>query len=103
MAQAGYEDLFDCWLPFLEDNLHDDNVMLKTLLLIMSQLDDTNVYYRRGAQVAMQVKEEAGSLLRNFSIAGLEQMNRECIAGNISPGGAADMLSLTCFIHTIVR
>ena len=103
MARSGYEQLFDSWLPFLDQNRHDAHALHKTLLLIMSQLDDTNVYYRCGAAVAQQVKHEAEALLADFTVEKLKDMNRSFIARNISPGGAADMLSLTVFIDTITR
>ena len=53
--------------------------------------------------MAQQVKQEAAHLLENFSIEGLEQMNRRFIDANISPGGAADMLSLTLFLSAIIK
>lgn len=103
MARSGYEPLFDSWLPFLERNRHEEHALHKTLLLIMSQLDDTNIYYRCGAAVAQRVKIEAQALLADFTDEKLKDMNRSFIARNISPGGAADMLSLTVFIDTITR
>ena len=75
----------------------------KTLLLILSELDDTNVIHRVGYEKAQQVKRDARHLLENFSINGLEQMNRRFIDENISPGGAADMLSLTLFLSTFFK
>jgi triphosphoribosyl-dephospho-CoA synthetase len=68
----------------------------------MSQLDDTNILHRCGAEVAQRVKSEAAELLANFSIERLEEMNRRYIAENISPGGCADMLALTIFLNAIM-
>ena len=104
MAREGYEQLFTDWLPLLR-NLKDQGDSYahhKTLLRIMSQIDDTNILHRRGAEVAQQVKMEAARLLADFSPEQLEIMNRRFIAANISPGGAADMLALTIFIQTIM-
>ena len=104
MAREGYEQLFADWLPLLR-NLKDQGdpyAHHKTLLRIMSQIDDTNILHRRGAEVAQQVKMEAARLLADFSPEQLEIMNRRFIAANISPGGAADMLALTIFIQTIM-
>ena len=104
MAREGYEQLFTDWLPLLR-NLKDQGdpyAHHKTLLRIMSQIDDTNILHRRGAEVAQQVKMEAARLLADFSPEQLEIMNRRFIAANISPGGAADMLALTIFIQTIM-
>lgn len=104
MAREGYEQLFTDWLPLLR-NLKDQGdpyAHHKTLLRIMSKIDDTNILHRRGAEVAQQVKMEAARLLADFSSEQLENMNRRFIAANISPGGAADMLALTIFIQTIM-
>ena len=69
----------------------------------MSQLDDTNVIHRVGYEQAQQVKQEAQALLNNYSTDGMEAMNRDYIARNISPGGSADMVALTLFIHAILN
>ena len=105
MAREGYEQLFNDWLPFLRElqQQGDPYAHHKTLLRIMAQLDDTNVLHRCGAEVAQRVKAEAATLLADFSTDRLEAMNRRYTAENISPGGAADMLALTIFIHAITK
>lgn len=105
LAKAGYEQLFKEWLPAYRDFLAEDasTASHRLLLLIMSQLDDTNVIHRVGYDQAQQVKQEAKALLNDYSTAGMEQMNREYIARNVSPGGSADMVALTIFIHTILN
>lgn len=109
---------------------HDAHALHKTLLRIMCDLDDTNVIYRTDFATAEQVKQEARALLDNFAEAyaaeskekgssaieecasaieecastellALKDMDRRYTARNISPGGAADMLSLTVFIGSI--
>ena len=104
-AKAGYEQLFNNWLPayrrFLAENA--ETASHKLLLLIMSQLDDTNVIHRVGYEQAQQVKQEALTLLNDYSTAGMEAMNRDYIARNISPGGSADMVALTLFIHALLN
>lgn len=103
LAQNGYKRLTDLWLKYIIGNKDDENIRHKTLLLIMSELDDTNVIHRVGYEMAQQVKREAAHLLENFSIEGLEQMNQRFIESNISPGGAADMLSLTLFLSATIK
>ena len=144
IARKGYPDLFDKWLPFLineelrmkneelahsvgsQSNDSSSFVLHATLLYIMSMLDDTNVYYRRGEEGARMVKEEAGRLLNQacrvneeetfsanysqqtnspYSIlhSSLEKMNKRFIAENISPGGSADMLALTLLVNSLVE
>ncbi len=105
LAKAGYPLLFNDWLAAYRGYLADDAATAchKLLLLIMSQLDDTNVIHRVGFEQAQQVKQEALALLNNYSTADMESMNRDYIARNISPGGSADMVALTVFIHSILN
>ena len=102
-AREGYEMLFAEWLPFYIERRkeHDAYTPHKTLLRIMCDLDDTNVIYRTDLATAEEVKQEARALLDSFSKAALKDMDRRYTARNISPGGAADMLSLTIFIGSI--
>ena len=117
-AREGYEMLFAEWLPFYIERRkeHDTYTLHKTLLRIMCDLDDTNVIYRTDLATAEEVKQEARALLDSFSKAhtaedkekriaaellALKDMDKRYTARNISPGGAADMLSLTIFIGSI--
>lgn len=102
-AREGYEMLFAEWLPFYIERRkeRDAHTLHKTLLRIMCDLDDTNVIYRTDLATAEEVKQEARALLDNFSKAALKNMDRHYTTRNISPGGAADMLSLTIFIGSI--
>ena len=117
-AREGYEMLFAEWFPFYIERRkeHDAHTLHKTLLRIMCDLDDTNVIYRTDLATAEEVKQEARALLDSFSKAhtaedkekriaaellALKDMDKRYTARNISPGGAADMLSLTIFIGSI--
>lgn len=102
-AQNGYQQLFSDWLPYYSGLNGDPQRLHKTLLRIMSMLDDTNVAYRKGADEMKHVKDEARALLDDFSLAKLSQMNSDFTARNISPGGCADMLSLTFFVHSLIN
>lgn len=102
-AREGYEMLFAEWLPFYIERRkeRDAYTLHKTLLRIMCDLDDTNVIYRTDLATAEEVKQETRVLLDSFSKAALKDMDRHYTTRNISPGGAADMLSLTIFIGSI--
>lgn len=103
-ARMAYPELFSAWLPYFRSLAGDQYRCHKTLLYIMTSLDDTNVLHRRGAEGLAYAKSEAAGLLGNFSIGGLSSMNADFIRENISPGGSADMLSLTIFIdHVIIN
>lgn len=69
----------------------------------MSTLDDTCVIHRVGYERAQEVKEEAKTLLEDFSEDGLREMKQRYDAEGISPGGAADMLALTILIDSLTN
>ena len=111
MALSGYKLLFEDWLPY-----YAKEGELKTLLRIMSTLDDTCVIKRVGFDRAQEVKQEAERMLsaeekwffakpceKDFSSDNpLHELCDRYAAEGISPGGAADMLALTIFIHSII-
>ena len=101
-AREAYPELFTAWLPYYRSLEGDPYRCHKTLLYIMTELDDTNVLHRRGAEGLAHTKSEAASLLKDFSMSGLSSLNKDFIRENISPGGSADMLSLTMFIKSII-
>ncbi len=102
MAREGYGDMFDSWIPFLHEHKTDEYGLLRTLLLIMTTLDDTNICHRRGPEGLAAVKAEAGALLSCFSADGVRAMNMKFTEENLSPGGAADMLALTLFAEALL-
>ena len=101
MALDGYRDLYEDWLPYWRSVQDDPFRIQKTLLRIMSGLDDTCVLHRVGYDRAQEVKAEADALLETFSEDGLKDMCGRYAAEGISPGGAADMLALTIFMDSI--
>lgn len=102
-ARAAYPELFADWLPYYRGLENDPHRCHKTLLHIMTTLDDTNILHRRGAEGLARAKSEAARLLEDFSESGLSSLNKDFIRENISPGGSADMLSLTIFINSIIN
>ena len=97
-ALTGYKQLFEDWLPFYRAG----NDVKKLLLHIMSTLDDTCIVHRAGEKRALEVKKEAGELLKDFDEDRLQHMCGVFREENISPGGAADMLALTIFIDSVI-
>lgn len=102
-ARAAYSELFTDWLPYYRSLEGDPFRCHKTLLHIMTTLDDTNILHRRGAEGLAHAEAEAARLLEDFSESGLSSLNKDFIRENISPGGSADMLSLTIFIESIIN
>ena len=102
-ARGAYPELFADWLPYYLSLECDPFRCHKTLLHIMTTLDDTNILHRRGAEGLAHAEAEAARLLEDFSESGLSSLNKDFIRENISPGGSADMLSLTIFINSIIN
>ena len=97
MALDGYKPLFEDWLPYYRSLEGDELQVQKTLLRIMSTLDDTCIIHRVGSERAQEVKAEASST------SDLKELCAQYAAEGISPGGAADMLALTIFINSILK
>lgn len=100
-ARDGYPELFSDWLPYYAAQADDVHAPHRTLLRIMTTLDDTNVVYRAGYERAQRLKQEARDALNDFSPERLRLLNEQYIREHISPGGSADMLSLTLFLYTM--
>ena len=101
-ALGGYAALFSDWLPFLQRHADDPHGLHRLLLRIISTLDDTNMLHRAGAERAARAREEAARVAQDFSPDALETLCHSFTAQNLSPGGAADMLSLTVFVKGII-
>ena len=102
-ALNGYSSLFNDWLPFYRSLKGDAFRNHRTLLRIMSTLDDTNILHRTCPQTLERVKRLSAELCNNFSVSDLKKLNLDFIRENISPGGSADMLSLTILINNIIN
>lgn len=116
MAKDGYGPLFGQWLPYYEKHKEEKYARQKTLLLIMSGLDDTCVIHRGGPLRAQRLKAEAGRLFQDLdagegkdasdgkdAVEALEGFCRTLAGEGLSPGGCADMLALTIFTESILR
>lgn len=104
-SMNGYPLLRETVLPFTRELLnYTDNlqyVLSKALLLLISQAEDTNIIHRGNYEIWLNVKAKAGSILKelnedNFQYL-ISQWDQELIEQNLSPGGAADLLSIVVF------
>ena len=114
MALEGYKALWADWLLYYRRSQD----ALRTLLRIMSTLDDTCVIHRVGYERAQEVKRDAAALLEMADQVGHDGIRASAqpvmpgltgdlceayAAEGISPGGAADMLALTIFIDSLTN
>lgn len=90
LARAGYE------------TLSETKNELAALFKIMSLCDDTNLYYRGGAEGLAFVKDEAKKALKLSGEAlsrRAKKLDKIFTEKNLSPGGSADLLALSLFLH----
>ena len=98
-AESGFASVRELALPYLQQK----NGSYKALLSLISQVRDTNVLHRAGEEGLRWLQSRAEELLNDFSISGLEALDRECIEKNISPGGCADLLAIAFFIQSVIH
>lgn len=102
-AEAGYPALSELILPFLRANQSQpiESLLLKALLLLMSQVEDGNIIHRGGIDAWQTIKMEAKQLLQDSHEGNLKELmysyDLVLIERHLSPGGAADLLSLGIF------
>lgn len=110
-AQHGFPAVIEQGLPQLlasrRDGAGEQNARLDALLAIMSQLSDTCVLHRAGREGLTRMQTGARAVLAEggaASLAGrrqLRELDREMLALNASPGGAADLLAATLFLDRL--
>jgi triphosphoribosyl-dephospho-CoA synthase len=110
-AAAGFPAIFSLALPNLRRRLASGQDLrcarIDTLFTLMAGLSDTNVYHRGGAEGARIVRDTALRFLERggTAAAGWEEnavaAHRMFVVHRLSPGGAADLLAATCFVHAL--
>lgn len=109
-AESGFGSVFDIGLPALRKALAEGNTlndaMIKTLLTLMSQTEDSNVVYRGGPEGLAFVKHQAAEILSLMDgvltgkdLDRVRAFDTACIEKNLSPGGSADLLALTAMLY----
>ena len=85
-----------------------NDACLYVLLRLMTTLQDTNMIHRGGLQRAREAQAEARALLERSaggppSRQELEALDARFTADRLSPGGSADLLAATLFVHRWLR
>jgi holo-ACP synthase/triphosphoribosyl-dephospho-CoA synthase len=102
----GFPSVAQVALPALERALgagysrNDAGAM--ALIHLIAQGRDTNMAARGGIETAQAAAREAADLLERApfpSMTDIARMDQEFIAKNLSPGGCADLLAVTSFLH----
>ena len=103
-AEAGFPAVKNC-LPLLKQGLLQglglNHAGAATLLHLFCAADDTNMIHRSDRQTQLDLQNRLRSLLASEpfpAIETIEQLDREFIENNLSPGGSADLLALCFFL-----
>lgn len=108
-AMDGFPAVRDTALPalrkFREEGRPDNEAYIQTLLLLLAQVEDTNILSRSDAETLQQAQQDAKAVLEKggaFTPEGIQavwDLNEKFVKQNISPGGCADLLILAIFLE----
>ena len=110
VAKSGLEMVFNGGISTFKDSIangeHINHAMIRTLIYLMSILEDTTILHRHDIKILNEVKDTAIYLKEKFSneslnIQTLNEIEQDFISKRISPGGAADLLAITMFLSFI--
>lgn len=112
-AANGFPSVFNLALPRLQQTLREGRDLycarIDTLFVLMAHMSDTNVFHRGGPEGARMVREQAWRFLEAGGTAAPDWHARavEChrifVERRLSPGGAADLLAATSFLHQLAE
>jgi triphosphoribosyl-dephospho-CoA synthase len=110
-AARGFPTLFQVGLPALEEAIRAGSdpraARVQALFSMMAVLEDTNLLHRGGEPGLGIARERArgflggGGVFRPDWETRAVAIHREFVHRNLSPGGSADLLSATCFVHAL--
>lgn len=105
-AEAGFPAVLEAGLPTLEAGLARglslNDAGCAALLHLMVAVTDTNLIKRSDLQTRNTVTERIACLLQETPFPRQEELKRldeDFIQKNLSPGGSADLLAITYFLH----
>lgn len=108
-AEDGFPSVIQHALPRLRESLTAgfsmNDAMIDSLIVLFTVVEDTNVLGRAGRDGLAFLREEAGRAIAAGSMAtaagraAVLAMDEALTARNISPGGCADLLAVTVFLH----
>lgn len=85
----------------LSQGLSFNDAAACALIQLIAQVEDTNLYHRGGEEGAAFAKESAQNLGAFPTIAQIQALDDIFISRNLSPGGCADLLAATLFLHKL--
>jgi len=110
-ALASFPSVFELALPALrsalEQGAETDAARVHAFFTLLAVVEDTNLLYRGGRAGLSLLRDEAraflarGSVFRRGCMEDAERLHRRCCELGLSPGGCADLLSASCFVHRL--
>jgi triphosphoribosyl-dephospho-CoA synthase len=108
---SGFPHIFDLGLPTLQESLligvDYHSAIIQTFFSIMAVLPDNNLLFRGGkpglsyAQAAAQSFLDKGGVHRKNWQECARSIHHEFVVRRLSPGGSADLLAATLFVHRL--
>jgi holo-ACP synthase/triphosphoribosyl-dephospho-CoA synthase len=110
-AEEGFPSVLNHSLPCLRESLSSglsmNDAQVNALLSLYTVVEDSNVCARGGLEGLAFLRSEAGKCRSKGAMstcegrACIEELDHALKKRNISPGGCADLLALTLFLHAI--
>ncbi len=87
---------------YLQQGFSSNDAGAMTLLHLVTWVEDTCLIHRGGLEGAKEAVQKTAALLGgDVSLAQIEELDDWFIQRNLSPGGCADLLAVTYFIHSL--
>ena len=109
-AEKGYPVLRDEVMPYIRSRnkqMTYEETLMEILFILMKHVEDSNIVTRGGMESLRYVRSSAARFLQDGGVRQqdafkkLQELNEEFIRRNLSPGGAADLLSLAIFLGKV--
>lgn len=112
-AAAGFPHLFGLALPELETSLRQgmsiQSAAIQCLFRLIAELPDSNLLYRGGEQGLAFARKVAGEFLAAGGVNNDQwrehatAIHHQFVERKLSPGGSADLLAATLFVHRLLQ
>ena len=90
-----------CFEKSIADGLSQNDAGVIALINLIANVSDTNLYHRGGEDGAKWAAEAASAILPLPASHEVEALDNAFIQRNLSPGGCADLLAVTYFLHAL--
>ena len=103
-AESGLATVFNFGLPELNKAIQlNDELLIKCLLSIAANNNDTNILFRSNPEVLCRFKSLCQNALSDLNTENYAAVIDFCKHQNISPGGSADLLAVTIFVWSVIQ